>query len=124
MCAKPVCTLMTRFIIGILVIIAIVVGGYFAYGRNTTPDAETPDTEEPQGKLMSVEWYVTQNISALSPIKASMGGTFYVTEINVDPATRTGHVTYEDGHMAYEADFTYTSNDRTGHTITSFVVKQ
>lgn len=114
---------MTRFLIGILVIITIVVGGYFVFGKNTTLDTETSDTEAPQIKLMSVERYVTENISALSPIKASMGGTFYVTEINVDPASRSGHVKYEDGHMAYEADFTYTSSDQSGHTITSFVVR-
>lgn len=122
---------MARFIIGILIIIALVVGGYFAYGRSAAPEPETASdeipeqsSETPQGKLMSVEAYVTQNISALSPIKAMMGGTFYVTEIKVEPSARTGHVKYEDGHNAYEADFTYTSNDRTGHTITSFVVKE
>ena len=116
---------MTRFLTVLLIIITIVVGGYFAYGRSAVPDAaddQTPDTEAPR-KLMSVESYVRQNISALSPIRETMGGTFYVTEIEVKPAERTGHVKYEDGHMAYEADFTYTSNDRTGHSITSFVVR-
>lgn len=121
---------MARFIIGILIIIALVVGGYVAYGNNPTSDVvfvpnDTPRAsfEPVSGKLVSVESYVKENISALSPIKATMGGAFYVTEIGVEPETRTGHVKYEDGHMAYEADFTYTSNDRTGHTITSFVVK-
>jgi hypothetical protein len=121
---------MARFIIVLLIIIAVVVGAYFAYGSGSGPIAETPQApmqqpgaEQPQGKLMSVESYVTQNISALSPIKETMGGTFYVTEIEVDPTERKGHVSYEDGHMAYEAEFTYTSDDRTGHTITSFVIK-
>lgn len=110
------------------VVIAVAVGGYFAYEPQTPepasqPQVETPTTSAPQGKLMSVEAYVTQNISALSPIKETMGGTFYVTEIEVEPEENKGKVKYEDGHNAYEAEFTYTSNDRTGHTITSFVVR-
>ena len=120
---------MARFIIVLIIVIAVVVGAYFAYGNGGGPIAETPQapvqpsTEQPQGKLMSVESYVTENISALSPIKETMGGTFYVTEIEVEPAEKKGHVKYEDGHMAYEAEFTYTSDDRTGHTITSFIIK-
>lgn len=113
-----------------LVVLAIGIGGYFAYDNNPTqevvfvPDDTPRATFEPvTGKLMSVEAYVTQNISALSPIKETMGGTFYVTEIEVEPEENKGTVKYEDGHNAYEAEFTYTSNDRTGHTITSFVVR-
>jgi len=121
---------MTRFIVALIVIIAIVAGGYFAFGNNSTHERvfvpeDTPQSslEPSQGKLMSVESYVTENISALSPIKETMGGTFYVTQIEVEPEEHKGHVKYEDGHNAYEADFTYTSNDRTGHTITSFVIQ-
>lgn len=109
------------------VIIAVAIGGYFAYEPQSPepapqPQGETP-TSAPQGKLMSVEAYVTQNISALSPIKETMGGTFYVTEIEVEPEEKKGKVEYEDGHNAYVAEFTYTSDDRTGHAITSFVVR-
>jgi hypothetical protein len=121
---------MTRFIAILLLAIALIVGGYFAYGKSATPEIDTtsdelpqPASDAPQGKLMSVEAYVSQNISALSPIKETMGGTFYVTEIEVEPEERKGHVRYEDGHNAYEADFTYTSDDRAGHGITSFVVR-
>jgi hypothetical protein len=120
---------MTRFIAILLLAIALIVGGYFAYGKQSVPEADTISNEPPQqasgpqGKLMSVEAYVSQNISALSPIKETMGGTFYVTEIEVEPEDRKGHIKYEDGHDAYEADFTYTSDDRAGHSITSFVVR-
>ncbi|MBX4195465.1 hypothetical protein KW796_00710 [Candidatus Parcubacteria bacterium] len=74
-----------------------------------------------QGKLMSIENYITQNISALSPVKEQLGGKFYVTSITA--ADGKGVVSYEDGHNAYTADFTYTSSDQTGHTITSFVIR-
>jgi hypothetical protein len=112
-----------------IIIIAVGIGGFFAYDSNTPEPTPTPQetptttTDAPQGKLMSVEAYITQNISALSPIKETMGGTFYVTEIEVEPEENKGKVEYEDGHNAYVAEFTYTSNDRTGHTITSFVVR-
>ena len=79
------------------------------------------DGKVPQGKLMSVESYVSQNISELSPIKEVLGGKFYVTQVEV--LNGRGVVSYEDGHIAYTADFSYTSSDRTGHTITSFVVR-
>lgn len=52
-----------------------------------------------------------------------MGGTFYVTEIEVEPEENKGKVKYEDGHNSYEAEFTYTASDQAGYSITSFVVK-
>lgn len=108
---------------GIIALIGI--GIYAATTQQApAPVQETSAENIPNGKLMSVETYVTQNISALSPIKETMGGTFYVTEIEVEPEQQRGNVKYEDGHNAYEANFTYTSNDRAGHTITSFVIQQ
>lgn len=122
---------MNKIVLLAIVIIAVAIGGFFAYDSKGTEPVPTPQPQEtpstttgaPQGKLMSVEAYVTQNISALSPIKETMGGTFYVTEIEVEPEENKGKVEYEDGHNSYVAEFTYTSNDRTGHTITSFVVR-
>jgi hypothetical protein len=82
-----------------------------------------PSTE---GRLMSIESYVTQNISTLSPEKEVLGGTFYVTSIQVVPGAGsegTGVVSYEDGHNAFTADFVYESNEQSGHTITKFTVR-
>ncbi|MFZ2555287.1 MAG: hypothetical protein WAZ27_04765 [Minisyncoccia bacterium] len=117
---------MNKIALPVLVIIAVAIGVYFAYAPQNPqlPVAQQETPSAPQGKLMSVESYVTQNISALSPEKETFGGTFFVTEIEVEPDENKGHVKYEDGHNAYEADFTYTSNDRTGHVITSFVIRQ
>ena len=81
-----------------------------------------PDAATPSGKLMSVESYVSQNISELSPEEAVLGGTFYVTEI--EAAEGKGVVHYEDGHIALVADFTYTASDRQGINITSFTVRE
>lgn len=111
------------------VVLLAVFGAFFAY-QNTDDmyriDEEIENAQEqsaPQGKLMSIESYVTQNISLLSPEKEVLGGTFYVTKIEVEPEEKKGYVEYEDGHVAYSADFTYTADDMDGINITSFVVR-
>jgi hypothetical protein len=75
----------------------------------------------PQGKLMSIDSYIAQNISDLSPVKETVGGKFYVTSIIAEDGK--GVVSYEDGHNAYTADFTYTSSDQSGYRINSFVIR-
>jgi hypothetical protein len=76
----------------------------------------------PSGRTMSIESYVSQNISELSPEKAVLGGTFYVTEVSA--ADGAGVVHFEDGHIALVADFTYTISDTQGIDITSFTVRK
>lgn len=106
----------TLFVVVLLV--AVGAAAYMWYPNLTI----APDIEQaPAGKLMSIEDYVSQNISALSPEKEVLGGKFFVTEISA--ADGRGTVSYEDGHVAYIADFTYTSDDRTGHEITSFIIR-
>lgn len=111
----------------VLGIVLLVGGVFFVYRATETPIADpapqpSGEQAEPQGKVMSIESYVTQNISALSPEKEVLGGTFYVTEI--EAAEGRGVVKYEDGHIALVADFTYTMSDREGIRITSFVVRK
>lgn len=78
---------------------------------------------EPGGRAMSIEQYVHENISELSPVKEQLGGTFYVTGMSADGGV--GVVEYEDGHNAYTADFTYQTEPNHGAiTITSFTVRQ
>lgn len=112
--------------VGILAVTAV--GLYVSAKSATTTEDENVVEKKlqdaPRGKIMSVEAYVTQNISTLSPAKETMGGTFYVTEIEVEPENKTGSVKYEDGHNAFVADFSYTASDRTGISIDSFVIRQ
>ena len=89
--------------------------------------ASKAPAQAPAGKVMSIESYVTQNISALSPEKAVLGGTFYVTKVTVSnegAGEGTGVVEYEDGHIALTADFTYSVDDQSGITIKSFKLRQ
>ena len=81
-----------------------------------------PGTQTPDENLLSVKSYVSQNISSLSPEKAVLGGTFYVTEIRADGSE--GVVYYEDGHIALVADFTYTVSADGTIDITSFTVRK
>lgn len=65
---------MTKIFLVLLIMVAVGLGGFFAYDTDSavpepstdSTQNETPVVEQPQGKLMSVEAYVTQNISALS----------------------------------------------------------
>lgn len=79
------------------------------------------DEQAPTGRLMDIDTYVRMNISGLSPIKEQLGGTFYVTKIETKDGT--GVVSYEDGHNAYTADFTYLITDA-GIAIESFNVRK
>jgi hypothetical protein len=69
-----------------------------------------------------IDAYVRANISALSPVKETVGGKFFVT--NFEAHGSTGTVEYEDGHNGYTADFTYTTNDLGNLSITHFTVRQ
>lgn len=90
-------------------------------GSDTNPDDSSTPAQE-SARVMSIESYITQNISALSPVKEQLGGTFYVTAIEAEAGR--GSVSYEDGHNAYTADFTYTIDDERGIEITSFIVRE
>ncbi|MES3031147.1 MAG: hypothetical protein V4697_01900 [Patescibacteria group bacterium] len=70
--------------------------------------------------LPSAEDYVRENISTLSPVKEQVGGKFFVTEIEANDGS--GFVSYEDGHNAYTADFTYTYEEE-NLRITQFEVR-
>lgn len=75
-----------------------------------------------QGRYMDIETYVKTAISDLSPIKETVGGKFYVTSIETNNGK--GVVSYEDGHNAYTADFTYSVNAEGKPTIVDFIVRK
>ncbi len=55
----------------------------------------------------SVEKYIYENISTLSKEKAVLGGTWYVTSVELDLQKNTGIVKYEDGHIQTKKSFSY-----------------
>ncbi len=110
----------TSAIIVLIVAIAAGAGWYFW----TAPAAPSEEIESPTGKYMGIESYVKNNISELSPSKEQVGGTFYVTDLSITSPT-SGVVSYEDGHNAYVADFTYRTDPETYRPeVTTFVIRQ
>jgi hypothetical protein len=107
-----------RNVLIILLVLLIALAGGILWSQR----AEAP-TDEPRenGRVMDIQTYVRQNITDLSPEPAVLGGTFYVTEINTDDDS--GTVSYEDGHIAFTADFEYVI-DEYGITISSFEVRE
>lgn len=90
-------------------VLAVLAGGYVIYTQNQT------------GRYVDIETYVRTSISELSPTKEQLGGTFYVTEI--ESSEGTGTVSYEDGHNAYTADFTYHVTTGGQPIVDSFVIR-
>ncbi|MBU0999004.1 hypothetical protein KKG24_01700 [Patescibacteria group bacterium] len=63
-------------------------------------------------KRTNIENYLQDNISELSPVKAILGGTWYVVSITLDLIKNYGTVIYEDGHIQEKKNFTYTLSEK------------
>ncbi|MDB4983890.1 MAG: hypothetical protein JWM20_69 [Patescibacteria group bacterium] len=57
-----------------------------------------------------VERYVRDNIAMIVTEKPVLGGMWYATAVTVDPATKSGTVSYEDGHVQGKVTFSYIRN--------------
>lgn len=66
--------------------------------------------------------YVRDNISNLSPEKEVLGGKYQVTDLAFT-GDNTGTVSYEDGHVAHTAIFSYSITETGEVNITSFEIK-
>ena len=93
--------------LGFLFVIAVLIFAFLTWNQTENPEAAN-----------LAQKHITTNISALSPIKEQLGGTFFVTTIQA--ADGAGVVKYEDGHNAYTADFTYEADG----SITSFTIRE
>lgn len=63
---------------------------------------------------IAVQAFLTDMIDEISPVDAVLGGTWYVTSINLDPENNTGQVSFEDGHILEQVSFSYS---RSGNTV-------
>jgi hypothetical protein len=109
-------------IIGI-VLIAVAAGIAAFRGPNT--DTEPAATSTPLAKKvkpLTIQEYIKQNISKLSPEKEVLGGKFYIVKIEAHGGT--GTVIYEDGHNAFKADFTYEVDEAGNPSVTSFKIRK
>lgn len=83
--------------------------------------ARTLTISAPVAPNESIEAYIASRISTLSPQPEVLGGTFYVTAIEAQNGS--GTVSYEDGHNAYTADFTYSVSQTGAISVDSFTVR-
>ncbi|HVY36237.1 MAG TPA: hypothetical protein VG982_03130 [Candidatus Paceibacterota bacterium] len=60
--------------------------------------------------MIIVEQYVRDNIKTIAPEKPVLGGSWYATTVYINPSTKTGTATYEDGHIQGKIRFGYTRN--------------
>lgn len=111
----------------VIIVFALAVLGVFAYAFYKNTQVKEPTYTGPHAEVNmradAIEGYVREHLATLSPVQATMGGTFYVTRIRL--LDGKGTVNYEDGHNAYVADFTYTvSDDNTKVEVTSFTLQE
>lgn len=68
------------------------------------------DCEALNDKII-VEKYIRDNIKTIVPEKPVLGGSWYLTLININTFAKTGTMEYEDGHIQGKASFEYVRND-------------
>lgn len=98
--------------------VLLLVLGVWWFGFSSTPVAN----DAIPGRYMDIETYVRTNISEISPVKEQLGGTFQVTALEIKDSS--GTVSYEDGHNAYTADFTYEVAEDGKPTVKTFEVRE
>ncbi len=58
-------------------------------------------------EMIVVESYIKTNAKTIITEKAAVGGTWFITSININAATDTAEITYEDGHIAGKGEVKY-----------------
>lgn len=111
---------MKKIVLITLLVIALLATGVGIFLMSKKDDVSPVVQSSTQNKMMSIENYVRTYISELSPVEEVLGGRFYVTDIKT--GNGKGKVSYEDGHSAYIADFTYSNESNGAIRIDSFVI--
>ena len=86
----------------------------FLFKNKKTEIIENPSVPEVVEELddkIIVEKYIRDNIKTIVPEKPVLGGSWYVTSVNINPSAKTGTMTYEDGHIQGSKSFSYVRNN-------------
>ncbi len=98
---------MKKIIITIFVI-GLAFAVYFSLTKKQEPVViVTPDIVSDTVSDVSVEQYIRDNVATLVPEESVLGGSWYILSIDLDEQTKTGIMTYEDGHIMGSATFSY-----------------
>lgn len=84
----------------IVILVLIVIGVFWFQAKKET-------TRNIFDNQIIVEKYIRENIKTLAPDDPVLGGSWYVVNVEIDPAENTGEVVYEDGHIQGKATFRY-----------------
>lgn len=115
----------------ILLAVLVAAGGWIYWQKRNAPGIQVFDSqraieqEEANDRSVPIDEYVKRNIGGLSAeagYPEVLGGTFQVTHIESHGGA--GTVSYEDGHNAYTADFTYATDKKGLVSVTSFTVRK
>ena len=104
--AHLIISLFTAFVVVVVVAIAFNVT---RKANVDSPQDTLPIVVSEEDKVL-VENYIRKNIARLAPENPVLGGSWYVTEVNVNSTSRTGTFVYEDGHIQGVAEFRFTKN--------------
>ncbi len=108
--------------IGLILIIALlIILGVYAYNNlnnETSPESVNNYNNLSKEQKNEVENYLENNIADLSSQETTLGGSFYVVDINF--LDDYGVVNYEDGHMAHQAKFDFSFDENGEVEINSF----
>jgi len=67
------------------------------------------DCESLDDKIL-VEEYIRNNVKTIVLEEPVLGGSWYITSVNINPSLKTGIMRYEDGHIQGKANFKYVRN--------------
>jgi len=107
---------MNKKIIILILVLGVLVASFFVFSNkfsdsSKTNIAKTEDVEKIEinalDEVVLVEEYVKNNIAKLTIEKPVLGGTFYITKIDVDVSNKKVVVGYEDGHIADKVELNY-----------------
>jgi len=99
-------------IITILLVIVVVSIVYLVPKKEVIAPVVTDISYSDLNEKENVESYLRSNIATLSPVKAVLGGTWYVVSMTLDFEKNSGTVTYKDGHVQEKKNFIYTINEK------------
>jgi hypothetical protein len=105
---------MFRIIKIIILIVGIVTIWHFIQTKrgNIVAPEPVPVVEQrtsEQEKVL-VEKYIRENIKNLATENPVLGGSWYLLSAEIDTNTKTGLMSYEDGHIQGNASFSYEIN--------------
>jgi len=90
-------------------VVLIIIFVFLFKDEKTEINENLPVLESVQEKSI-VEKYIRENVKTIVPEEPVLGGSWYVTLVEVNSSTKTGMMTYEDGHIQGNKNFSYTIN--------------